>query len=395
MSANHANGGGRETSTDADPNGAAPQRAPKSFLDAGGGLAADVAIGGLRYVSERDKEKREPKVNAEMLDVLDRLEAHRGLGLGLEPRPPAWDAERNHGYPPDPRSGQALYNAILDDILTVTSYEQDNLRRDEASEKAAVKHSDPSVVARWSMIDYRRRILATLLLLGVLWTVWEFSLKAVERRLTCQSWDGVDGLSSCSDAQLLVHAASGVVDCSEYRCAAPWSPGPNAEFCSSCGCGSVCDACGQCVCEIAGGSASRRNVCKPYDTYPNGEWPGNVRWALAGAFFLVLAFGLCKWTISTVTLSRQRAVAKERKKIESFYNIKQKDLERIRQDIVIARVDGDCWKQEEPYESFTRRMKVKLGDHDYERLVAGSTFPTAVSARSGHVQGSAHEAVRL
>ena len=36
------------------------------------------------------------------------------------------------------------------------------------------------------------------------------------------------------------------------------------------------------------------------------------------------------------------------------------------------RIGGDAWKVEEPHSAFTRRMKTKLGDHDYKRMRAGN-----------------------
>eukprot|EP01064_Diplonema_japonicum_P016008 TRINITY_DN24049_c0_g1_i1.p1 TRINITY_DN24049_c0_g1~~TRINITY_DN24049_c0_g1_i1.p1 ORF type:complete len:656 (+),score=151.10 TRINITY_DN24049_c0_g1_i1:32-1999(+) len=357
-----------------------------NVIDVGAGFVADVAIGGLRYVKETEKVKS-GTTNPDVVDVLDRLEAHRGLGLGLNPREPVFDAEKIDGYPSEPRRGQQLYNNILDDIMVSTNKAIAELEREEKTEEQG---GIMAAVSDWSIRDYRKRFLSLLALCVVLLAMWELSLKAIERDIDCSALNGQDGLSNCRDSKILIRTTS-PISCNDFTCAAPWSPGPGSSYCTSCNCGLTCDRCEQCICTTGTGTTEHQ-VCRLWPDYPE-DWGVTVRWIFIGVTLLVLCCGVTKWTISTVTLRSRLSSEEAKKEQATACEIRKNDLERIRQDIVGARLGGEGWKQEEPHQAFIRRMKVKLGDHDFQRIVAAGQKVGEVRGKAADVPGHVHVSV--
>ena len=270
-------------------------------------MVADVAVAGLRYVKGTTK-KRGPDLELER--VLDKLEAHRGLGLGLSPGETLYNAEKLSGGPPEPRRMQQLHNAILDDMLAIVNTRLDHHEAEEtklleaAGSTAAVGGAHAANLRACVMYDIRKVFLGVLLLIAVMIAVWEVTLRAVERELPCSDLDDADvGLSNCLDAAEQVHAWGTEFLCSRYTCAAPWSPAPGVEPCTSCNCGTACDACEQCMCTLTTGTVPAHQVCKAKDRYTGG-WGEEVRVVLLCVGAVLLCLGLCKWSLSVVVSSK-------------------------------------------------------------------------------------------
>ena len=268
-------------------------------MDAGAGLVADIAVAGMRYARNNPRQAEEG-----LDDVLERLEAHRGLGMGLAPQEPVYDAEKISGYPCAPGRGQALYSSILDDMRTMVDKKLGSVEAEEAAELAAAENKAGwcGGALDWTTADCRKLFLGVLVLLAVLLAVWELTLSAVERPLRCNNLD--TATLACVDAREAVHAAGGRITCADYTCAAPWAPSPGSAPCLSCRCGGHCDACEQCVCAVkATGAVPAHHVCREKEMYTEG-WGTRVRLILLLIGACVLFVGMLKWGLSVVVNSR-------------------------------------------------------------------------------------------
>eukprot|EP00755_Sulcionema_specki_P014028 Sspe_Gene.55604::Locus_30572_Transcript_1_1_Confidence_1.000_Length_1878::g.55604::m.55604 len=372
----------------------------RNFAEGGAGFLADLAIGGMRYAksSSRDPEQA---LSEKMHDVLDRLEAHRGLGMGLGPRPPEYSADRIDGWPPAPRKSQLSYNAILKDIHTAAAKKLNHIEKEEQEEalKEAEEHRHVTVgkmVEEWALHNHRKTLLGCIIMWAVLVVVWELAMRAIEDDLDCNALDGKDGVWQCLNARDVVQEAHHVgngIQCSDYKCAAPWIRAPGVSRCEHCGCGKECDMCDQCIC-LKGVGEAMFHVCRKFDRYP-GAWAITVRWVLSGIGLFTLLVIAVKWAIANRASKRLIDDAKNREVARLERLALKRDLKRIKTDVVIARVSGDGWKQEEPRRVFLRRMKAKLGDHDFQRLMAntaaGETEPLVRPDRDGQVDLNAAE----
>eukprot|EP01061_Rhynchopus_euleeides_P011247 TRINITY_DN20816_c0_g1_i1.p1 TRINITY_DN20816_c0_g1~~TRINITY_DN20816_c0_g1_i1.p1 ORF type:complete len:668 (+),score=228.41 TRINITY_DN20816_c0_g1_i1:54-2006(+) len=337
------------------------------IAEAGAGMVADVAVAGLRFI-------KGARPDPELERVLNTLEAHRGLGLGLSPGEPIYNADKIRGGPAEPRQAQQLHNAILDDILMIVNTKLESHEAEEAAalEKAAQGYTvgrEKSTLARCISYDVRKLFLGLMMLLVMVALMWEVTLVAVDHELDCDTLNGKHGLGTCLDAREEVHVWGSSFQCSRYTCAAPWSPAPGNAPCTSCNCGAVCDACEQCICTYTPQGGSAQNLCHKKEKYTEG-WGLAVRVVLLCIGGFVLCVGLTKWGLSAIINGREQSSIDEQKKIKHRFARRKKDLKQLKKDVLIHRIGGDAWKVEEPHTAFTRRMKVKLGEHDYQRLAA-------------------------
>eukprot|EP01063_Lacrimia_lanifica_P017574 TRINITY_DN24625_c0_g1_i1.p1 TRINITY_DN24625_c0_g1~~TRINITY_DN24625_c0_g1_i1.p1 ORF type:complete len:712 (+),score=264.29 TRINITY_DN24625_c0_g1_i1:96-2231(+) len=348
-----------------------------NVTEVGAGLAADVAVAGLRYV-ENERQRKTGRATG-LDEVLNDLEAHRGIGMGLDQKEALYDAEKLDGNPSQPTKGQALYNAILSDMMMEVNSRIAACEAEEAAaeEKGAENPTNiPDTCVALAKQDCRFPFFYLLVGIATIIAGWHLALFAIARDLDCSHLNDDEGRSQCTHARELVRHAVGTplrhINCSDYTCAAPWIPAPKASYCTACNCGATCERCHECICTISQGFPEERQQCFSPKRYPDRiEWVSVFFWAGAGAF---LCIAVSKIILSSVVdkLTPTEDKVAEQKMLGSATQVPMKDLLKLKQDLTLARIGGDAWKQAEPRKAFVRRMKAVLDRADYQRLVAGS-----------------------
>eukprot|EP00754_Rhynchopus_humris_P046264 Rhum_TRINITY_DN5774_c1_g1::Rhum_TRINITY_DN5774_c1_g1_i1::g.18319::m.18319 len=263
------------------------QRRSNGRLGAAPGLALDAGAALGRFGGEvlgGSKESVQTRMVRKMTDYTQKL---RDVDLNDE-----WDeavtrANRRVNEARTDFAGDAteLMNEAAEDVLRRL-----NVRIEEAKETLLDDHRKTTTTALTKarllsdlLSRDTRKLQFMCLLFFVLFIVaWELVVATVTRPKDCRGHltDGAPYLQCYNAPDLLLN-----LNCSEYRCAVPWSGTEGDTRCNTCNCGGVCNHCTDCLCTVGYG-ASQYQVCLPYEEWP-GSWARHVRWAIVG-FWLAL-----------------------------------------------------------------------------------------------------------
>eukprot|EP01060_Flectonema_neradi_P031224 TRINITY_DN467_c4_g1_i1.p1 TRINITY_DN467_c4_g1~~TRINITY_DN467_c4_g1_i1.p1 ORF type:complete len:629 (+),score=95.70 TRINITY_DN467_c4_g1_i1:37-1887(+) len=351
-----------------------------NVIGACSGFLVDVASAGLRYTTSTQKEELPEEVG----DFLAKLEATRGAG-GIHSLEDVYNPQRIHGKPAGPGEMMRLRNIILQDMA-------ESVKQAISEEQQKLEHSKKDqprkdLLTRFALLDTRKGSIAIVVSLVMLLLTWEFAMYAIKHDESCSAYN--DGFLTCFDAKSLVW--EGKTNCNDYRCAAPWAPGPGSQQCDTCNCNTFCDACEQCLCQS---TASGINFCRAYEVYP-GQWRLHGRNIILIVLFVALFLALGKFLSSfviTTFLTRERT---NYVKSADESKIRIKELTNILKDIRKERHCPEGWRQDEPRDQFLRRMKSSLPLSDYNRLrteaSGGVGQPDSISINTKELVGSIGE----
>ena len=324
-----------------------------NVIGACSGFLVDVASAGLRYTTSTKKEE----LSEDVADFLAKLESVRGAS-GLESLESVYDPQKINGRPGGPGEMMRLRNLVLDDMTR--SVNQTMSKEEKKLEKIEKHQPKNDLLTRFALLDTRKGSIAIVVSLLMLLLAWEFTMYAIRHDESCSTYN--DQTMTCDDAKRLVWEDRNT--CTDYRCAAPWAPGPGSTRCTTCNCNSFCDACEQCVCRS---TASGIHFCRTFEVYP-GQWRLHGRNTIFIILIIVFVLAICKFIssfiISTFLMRERNTFLEESGKL----NIRIKELKRIQADLRRERHSPDGWREDEPRDKFLRRMKSMLPVQDFNRI---------------------------